>query len=145
MMIAAAAVLAVVAVGGCASEVVGKASAAPTTAPPTTAYRAPTTYAVPTTPALAGVDQVYVSTVRGGTGITEATYSDNNLLTVARLVCQVLVDSETRIGTRPGAGEMIGTIQGVAQVAGFSNWNAGFVTGAAITARCPQYGYLIPN
>lgn len=128
-----------VALTGCTTTVPGTAAPAMpvATAVPAAPVVATTERPDPRdTPSLPGslADQIVLAVVRDGT--TTVTQDDAEVIRLAGLPCRNLDVYPTQYG-------FVGTVQGLADVSGWSQRDAAYVVGAAITAYCPEHADLI--
>jgi hypothetical protein len=131
------ATLAVLAASGCTSATAGTPHAEIT---PTTSTAAPTAERSPVplerSPIGSLADRIMVQVVRDNTEVTAAIASDAQIVLYAAMVC-------TNLESHASPAGLIGTIQGLHKVTGWSFADASFVAGAAVANRCNQHAHLV--
>jgi hypothetical protein len=77
------------------------------------------------------MEVVYTETVRGKV-YSAAVYSDAQLVSIANLIC-------TNLDTHNSVYGVIGTVTGVEVKYGFTQGDAAYIVGSAVTAICPRH------
>lgn len=118
------------ALAGCSTPIAGTATAAPGAKIPALAS------AGASAPVVDTQDVIMVQVIRAGTSIPATQISDVRLVSIAQYVCGVIEVDSTRAGVTTA-------IMNVSMANSVGLPQAGFIVGASVGNKCPQFSSLV--